>query len=90
MLFPKMRTILDERYSSLSINPSFRRRPPEGAFRTHWRRMEAATSVWAIALLTLTATGVMPLRALLIFLVDRLGRCHPQPGADPCRASVGE
>jgi len=73
VLFPKMRTMLDERYSSLSINPSFRRRPPEGAFKAHWRRMEAATSVWAITLLTLTATGVIPLRALLIFLVITSG-----------------
>ncbi|MEO7468882.1 MAG: fatty acid desaturase [Sphingobium limneticum] len=73
LLFPPMRRVLDERYSSLSINPSFRRRPPEGAFKTHWRRMEAATSLWAIALLALTATGVIPLRAPLIFLVITSG-----------------
>ena len=70
---PAVRTWLDERYSGLAINPSFRRRSPEGAFKTYWRRLEAATSVWAIALLTLVATGVVPLRAFLIFLAVASG-----------------
>jgi len=68
VVFPGMRAWLDARYSGLAINPAFRRRAPEGAFRTQWRRLEAATSLWAIALLTLVATGVVPLRAFAIFL----------------------
>ncbi|MDB5704760.1 MAG: fatty acid desaturase [Sphingomonas bacterium] len=73
LIFPKVRTWLVERYSGLAINPSFRRRAPEGAFRTQWHRIEAATSVWAIALLAAVATGVLPLRAFLIFLVVASG-----------------
>jgi fatty acid desaturase len=68
LISPKLRTLVDAQYSGLTINPSFRRRPPEGAFKTEWRRLEAATSLWAIFLLVITATGVLPLRALLIFL----------------------
>ncbi|MGY4396861.1 fatty acid desaturase [Sphingomonas sp. UYAg733] len=67
-LIPALRTIVVERYSALSINPSFRRRAPEGAAKTQWLWQEAAASVWAIALLTMVATGVVPLRAFLIFL----------------------
>ncbi|MDP5279605.1 fatty acid desaturase [Sphingomonas sp. DG1-23] len=65
---PGLRKMVVERYSGLVINPAFRRRPAEGAARTHWLWQEAATSVWAIALMGLTAAGVIPLRAFLIFL----------------------
>ncbi len=72
-VIPALRRIVVERYSALSINPSFRRRMPEGAFRTQWLRIETFASVWAITLLTLVATGVVPLRAFLIFLAVASG-----------------
>ena len=56
------------RYSGLQINPKFVRPAPEGQFARDWRWMEIACSVWAITLLTLVATGVVTLRAFLIFL----------------------
>lgn len=68
LLSPKLRQVVVERYSGLQINPSFRRPWPEGQFARDWRRMEIACSAWAITLLTLVATGVVPLRAFLIFL----------------------
>ena len=68
LLSPKLRTIVMERYSALAINPGFRRRAPEGDARTMWNRVEAAASVWAIAIVALTATGVFPLRGVLIAL----------------------
>lgn len=68
LLSPKLRTIVVERYSGLVINPAFRRRPPEGEAKTRWIRQEIAASAWAITLLTLVATGTVPLRAFLIFL----------------------
>ena len=40
----------------------------EGELARQWRWQEAATSVWAIALLAMVATGVIPLRAFAIFL----------------------
>ncbi|MEN2791910.1 fatty acid desaturase [Sphingomonas oligophenolica] len=67
-VFPAVRTWVVERYSGLAINPSFRRRPPEGEFKAIWHWQEVATSLWAIALLAAVATGIMPLRAFLIFL----------------------
>jgi len=73
LLSPKLRRIVVERYSGLQINPAFRRRPPEGAFRTQWYWQEGATSAWAIALLSMVATGVVPLRAFVIFLVVAAG-----------------
>jgi fatty acid desaturase len=68
LIVPGLRKPVVERYSGLVINPSFRRRPAEGAARTQWLWQEAATSIWAIALMGLTAAGVIPLRAFLIFL----------------------
>ncbi len=68
LLSPRLRRTVVERYSGLQINPSFRRPQPEGQFARDWRWMEIACSVWAISLLTLVATGIVPLRAFLIFL----------------------
>jgi fatty acid desaturase len=68
LLSSKLRAIVVGRYSGLQINPKFARPKPEGEFARDWAWQEAACSVWAIALLTLVATGVVPLRDFLIFL----------------------
>ena len=65
---PKLRAVIVARYSALSINPQFARRPAEGDARRLWHVLEAATSVWAIGLIVAVATGVLPLRAFLILL----------------------
>src|SRR5438552_1132916 len=65
VVVPGLRRVVVERFSALAINPNFRRRMPDGAFRTQWIRIEAAASVWGIALLALVASGVVPLRAFL-------------------------
>lgn len=66
LLSPALRAAVVERYSALSINPSFRRRAPQGEERKRWNRVETAASLWAIALIALIATGVVPLRAFVI------------------------
>jgi len=68
LLSPKLRDTVVAKYSGLQINPQFRRPQPEGAFRRQWLAMEIACSAWAIALLAMVATGVVPLGAFLIFL----------------------
>ena len=68
MIFPKLRAVVVGRYSGLQINPKFVRPKPEGEFARDWAWQEAACSIWAIALLALVATGVVPLKAFLIFL----------------------
>jgi len=68
LLSPKLRETVVAKYSGLQINPRFRRPEPEGEFRRQWMWMEAACSLWAVALLAMAATGVIPLRAFLIFL----------------------
>ena len=68
LLSPKLRGTVVAKYSGLQINPRFRRKPPEGDLKRDWALQEAAASVWAIALIALTAAGVIPLRAFLIFL----------------------
>lgn len=65
---PPLRRFLVARYSGLVINPKFRRKPPEGEFRRAWVWQETGASLWAMALIGLTATGVLPLRAVVIFL----------------------
>jgi fatty acid desaturase len=68
LFVPPLRKLVIERYSGLVINPAYRRRLPEGRFRREWLAMEAGASLWAIALIALVATGILPLKAFLIFL----------------------
>ena len=68
LLSPKLRTAVVERYSALAINPSFRRRAPEGEAKAMWNRVETAASLWAIAIVVATATGAFSLRGVLIAL----------------------
>ena len=74
IIFPRLRATLVTQYSALQINPNFRRVPPTGEVRRDWLVLEAASSVWAISLLALTATGVIPLHGLLVFLGSLPGR----------------
>lgn len=66
VLVPGLRRVVMERYSALAINPRFRRRAPEGRALAYWNRVELAASVWAVALIAMVATGVIPLRAFAI------------------------
>lgn len=65
---PRLRKLIVGRYSGLQINPRFRRPNPEGAFARDWAWQETACSVWAITLVALTATSVIPLRMFVIFM----------------------
>ena len=73
LIIPALRTLVVARFSGLQINPLFRRKPPEGEFARQWAWMEGAASLWAIALMTMVATGIIPLRAFLIFLAVAAG-----------------
>ena len=72
-VIPPLRKLVVERYSGLIINPDFRRKPPEGDLKRRWLACEIGASIWSIALLTMVATGVIPLRAFVIFLVVMSG-----------------
>ncbi len=61
-IFPRLRKLVWERASALSINPAFRRRAPEGAFARMVFWQELGASVWAIALIAASfAWGWRPL-----------------------------
>lgn len=66
LVVPALRRMVWERFSALSINPAFRRRPPEGDFRRMVIWQEALASLWAIALLA--STQWIGWRPLLIAL----------------------
>ncbi len=66
VVFPPLRRFVWQRISALSINPSYRRRPPEGAFRRMVFWQELGASLWAIALLV--STQFIGWRPLLIAL----------------------
>jgi len=68
LLSSKLRRAVIAKYSGLQINPSFRRPAPTGEFKRRWTIQESAASLWTIALLTMVASGIIPLRAFLIFL----------------------
>lgn len=65
-LFPSVRRLVWERASSLSINPAFRRRPPEGEIKPRVMWQEISGMVWAWALLA--STQWLGWRPLLIAL----------------------
>lgn len=69
VIFPGIRDIVWERFSSLSINPAFRRRAPEGSFRRQVAWLELGCSMWAITLMaSIFFLGWRPLAvALLVF-----------------------
>ena len=67
-LIPRLRKLVVERYSGLHINPNFRRKPAAGELARQWRWQETAASLWAIALVTMAVSGVVPLQAVLVFL----------------------
>ena len=62
ILIPPLRKLVRERYSALSINPSYRRRAPEGAFARMWFWQEAGASAFALMLVASVFTfGWKPL-----------------------------
>src|SRR5947209_3910101 len=73
LLSPKLRGPVVGRYSGLQINPKFVRPKPEGQFGRDWAWQEAACSIWAIALIVMAASGVIPLSDFLIFLAVTSG-----------------
>jgi len=68
MLSKKLRAAVVGKYSGLQINPKFVRPAPEGEFARDWAWQETACSIWAIALIAMVATRIIPLRDFLIFL----------------------
>jgi fatty acid desaturase len=68
LLSKRLRAVVVGKYSGLQINPKFVRPAPEGEFARDWAWQEAACSIWAIALIALTANGIIPLRDFLIFI----------------------
>ena len=65
-VIPPLRRYVWQRFSALSINPDFRRRPPEGAFKRMVFWQEFGASLWAITLLG--STYFLGWRPLLIAL----------------------
>jgi fatty acid desaturase len=51
LVFPAIRRMNWEKFSALSINPSFRRRPAEPSERRRFALLEAGASVWAMTLI---------------------------------------
>lgn len=70
-IFPKVRAFVWERFSALSINPAFRRRPAQGEMKRRFFWQEAGASAWAMVLVASIFTlGWQPLLiALAVFSV---------------------
>lgn len=62
LIIPPLRAKVVAEFSALSINPSYRRRAPEGEFARQWRWQEAGASLFALALVgSVFAFGWKPL-----------------------------
>lgn len=69
LVIPALRTFTWENFSSLSINPEFRRKPPEGDFAGRVRWQEAGASVWALLLIaSVFVFGWQPLATGIVIL----------------------
>lgn len=68
LLSSRLRRLVVARYSGLQINPAFERRAPEGEFARQWRWQEIGAGIVAVTLIATVATGILPLRALLIYM----------------------
>jgi len=66
LIIPPIRRLTWERLSSLSINPDFRRKPPEGAFKRRVAWQEAGVFIWSWTLIA--STQVIGLEPVLIAL----------------------
>ena len=73
MMVPALRERVVARYSGLQINPMFRRPHPTGKFARDWGMQEVACSVWAITVIAMVVTGVLPLRDFAVILVITSG-----------------
>lgn len=65
-VIPAVRRLTWERFSSLSINPDFRRKPPEGYFKKRVAWQELGVFIWSWALLA--STQVLGWKPLLVAL----------------------
>lgn len=67
---PPLRRMVWERFSALSINPAFRRRPPEGEFARQVFWQEVGASAWALAVVLASVfwIGWRPLAIALVVL----------------------
>lgn len=69
LVIPALRKFTWENFSSLSINPEFRRKPPEGEFAGRVRWQEAGASVWALLLIaSIFVFGWQPLATAIVIL----------------------
>jgi len=73
LVSPRLRDQVVARYSGLQINPHFRRKRPEGEFARSWVRLETACSVWALTLVALAGSGMVPMREFAILLAVMSG-----------------
>lgn len=68
LLIPKLRDVVVGKMSGLQINPKFVRKRPEGEFAREWAWQEAGASIFAIGLIALVVSGIVPLRAAAIYI----------------------
>lgn len=66
LIIPPLRRFVWARYSGLVINPVFRRRAAEGAFRRMALVQEIGAALWAMTVIAGVASGFIPLRTFLI------------------------
>lgn len=69
LIFPAVRRMNWAMFSSLSINPNFRRKLPEGADKRRFAWLEAGACIWAITLMASTQfIGWRPLLTALVIM----------------------
>jgi len=69
IIFPRLRRLIWERFSTLAINPDFRRRAADPQNRRRFALLEAGAALWAMAVIgTLVVFGWRPLAVVLVVL----------------------
>ncbi|GEJ59214.1 fatty acid desaturase family protein [Anaeromyxobacter diazotrophicus] len=62
LVHPRLRRLVWEKASSLSVNPAFSRAPPPASLRAGFAAQEALCAGWAWAVVLLAALGALPAR----------------------------
>ena len=98
-LRPKLRELVWQRFSSLTIDFEYRRPPPSARDGNSWRLQELGAFLYGATFVTLIGVGVLPFRAvilwyfavLLVFLLNSLrtlaAHTYRNPGDRPMNLS---
>jgi fatty acid desaturase len=66
LISPRLRAVIEARFSALTINPAYRRPRPSPALRRRWVVQETLAAGWALSIAALLASGMLGWRSFAL------------------------